>query len=39
MARKLACLFYRPLQYGQQYVDKGRAVLAKQDTVSSKSTT
>jgi len=23
MARKLACLFYRLLQYGQQYVDKG----------------
>jgi len=23
MARKLACLFYRLLKYGQQYVDKG----------------
>ena len=23
IARKLACLFYRLLQYGQQYVDKG----------------
>ena len=23
MARKLACLFYRLLRYGQQYVDKG----------------
>ena len=23
MARKLSCLFYRLLQYGQQYVDKG----------------
>jgi transposase len=23
MARKLACLFYRLLKHGQQYVDKG----------------
>ena len=23
MARKLACLFYRLIQHGQQYVDKG----------------
>ena len=23
MARKLACLFYRLLRYGQQYVDEG----------------
>jgi hypothetical protein len=23
MARKLSCLFYRLLKYGQQYVDKG----------------
>ena len=25
MARKLACLFYRPMKHGQQYVDKGTA--------------
>ena len=25
MARKLACLFYRLIQHGQQYVDKGTA--------------
>jgi len=25
MARKLACLFYRLLKNGQQYVDKGTA--------------
>ena len=24
MARKLACLFYRLLKYGQEYVDKGQ---------------
>jgi transposase len=23
MARKLACLFYRPIKHGKQYVDKG----------------
>jgi hypothetical protein len=23
MARKLACLFYRLIKYGQQYLDKG----------------
>lgn len=27
MARKLACLFYRLLKHGQQYVDKGTEYL------------
>ena len=30
MARKLACLFYRLIKHGQQYVDKGTEILRSQ---------